>query len=381
MSYQSVVVDPLTIDAELCDISTVGPELAQLATIYLSSPRALIWRNPSSEWRLFALLLPIGSRLSMLSNPIFAHLTRAWGMNIRFVGIDSEQRVFDFKALLSDATLSLLTNWLGEQQKKTFASNHVFATGFQDREHGLDVLFAALASDMLTIGKARRLDWYKHLDCEHRLEPLLPSSLFDRDARFPDFMAQLRGALKNQLIDTEFYGRVLRSIDLREQTIEHRLGVLIESSLNPQTLTLLYKSKAGQHIGCYNWLRLSNKHAQARAHALARLPSFASYLATVLTPVCALEQTGQIPLGPAVLLQRAIDAGQDRLIIQALASLLGSSEATIRRLWRDQPQALGQPPAWQLGEVVQQLDDLADRHWPANTHEWQSLLSRSMPPF
>ena len=381
MSYQSVVVDPLAIDAELCDASAVGPELAQLAAIYLSSPRALIWRNPSSEWRLFGLLLPIGSRLSLLSNPIFAHLTRAWGMNIRFVGIDADQRIFDFKALLSDATLSLLTNWLGGHQQKTFSVGEPRGDKQADREHGLDVLFAALASDMLTVGNSRRIDWYKHLDCEHRLEPQEPFSLFDRDARFPDFMAQLRNALKNRLIDVEFYSRALRSIDLREHAVEQRLSVLIETCLNPQTLTLLLKAKAGQHIGCYNWLRLSQKHAPARAHALARLPSFASYLATLLTPICALEHEGQTALGPAVLLQRSIDAGQDRLIIQALSSLLGASEPTIRRLWRDQPAALGQPPAWQLGEVVQQLDDLPQRLWPLNTEQWQSLLSKSMPPF
>jgi hypothetical protein len=43
------------------------------------SPRALVWRNPSPDWKLFVLLLPLASRLSLMTNPIFAQLTRDWG--------------------------------------------------------------------------------------------------------------------------------------------------------------------------------------------------------------------------------------------------------------------------------------------------------------
>jgi hypothetical protein len=376
MSHQSLQVDPHPLDHELCDEAQVGPELAKLAAIYLTSPRALIWRHPSSDWKLFALLLPIGSRLSMLANPIFGHLTRQWGTNIRFIGVDSEHRVFDFKALLSDKTLTLLTQWLGAQQRR-----HLTARRFINDDTGLDVLFAALASDMLTMHEARRVDWYKHLDCEHRLEPSEVNSLFERDARFPDFSQALRQALKKDLISMEFYGRILRSVDQREQTIEKRLAVLIESTLDAPTLSKLLDAKCGQHLGCYNWLLMSSRHASARAHVLLRLPSFASYLAQLLTPLSALEDAGQKTIGPAVILQRAIDAGQDRVIIQAIAQTFGVSENTVRKLWRDTPKHLGQPPAWQISEFIQQLDDLPEREWPTTGQQWQTILTRSMPPY
>jgi hypothetical protein len=245
MSHQSLFVDPLPLDEDLCDSAHVGVELAHLASIYITSPRALIWRNPSSDWKLFALLLPIGSRLSLLTNPIFAQLTRAWGLNIRFIGVDSDHRFFDFKALLSDRTLTLLTAWLGEQQRRALQPNQ----NSKHQDHGLDVLFEALAQDMLTMNEARKLDWHKHLDCEHRLEPQVQHSLFDRDARFPDFLAQLRLALKRDLISVDFYGRTLRSIDLREQTIEQRIATLIEGCLDAPTLSKLLEAKCGLHLG------------------------------------------------------------------------------------------------------------------------------------
>ncbi len=372
MNHESFFVDRHPIDDEITDIASVGAELAYASTVYLKSPRALIWRNPSSDWKLFALLLPIGTRLSLLSNPIFAQLSRAWGLNLRFVGIDAEGHFFDFKALLSDRTLSILLNWLQEQQRTTLlASMH--SRGRVDE--GLDALFAALASEMLTMTEARRLDWYQHLDCEHRLEPETAHSLFDRQARYPDFTQKLQQGLRHQLFDQPFYGRVLRSMDLREQAIEKRLSVLIEGCLDAATLSHLHDARCGLHLGCYNWLLSSPKHAKARAHALLRLPSFASYLASLLTPLNALERIGQVALGPAVLLQRAIDAGQDRLIIDTLARNLGTNENTIRRLWREIPKTLGQPPAWQLSHVVQQLDDLDERLWPKSSQDWFDFFS------
>ncbi len=102
MDFESLSIDTYPIDDELADAGTVGPELAHLSHIYVRSPRALIWRNPSSEWRLFVVLLPLASRLSLMRNPIFAQLARAWGLNIRFIGIDRHQLVYDFRALLSD---------------------------------------------------------------------------------------------------------------------------------------------------------------------------------------------------------------------------------------------------------------------------------------
>ena len=72
-----LTVDSVPIDDELQDAGTVGPELAHLARSYRASPRALVFYNPSSDWRLFVVLLPLASRLSLMANPIFAQLTRA----------------------------------------------------------------------------------------------------------------------------------------------------------------------------------------------------------------------------------------------------------------------------------------------------------------
>ena len=64
------------------------------------------------------LLPPTASRLSLMANPIFAQLTRDWGHAIRFVGVDREQCVHDFRGLLTDATLrrlvEALARWLHE---------------------------------------------------------------------------------------------------------------------------------------------------------------------------------------------------------------------------------------------------------------------------
>jgi hypothetical protein len=90
MDFETLRVAPHPIDTELADAGTVGPELAHLAQVYVRSPRGLAWRSPSPDWRLFVLLSPLGSRLSLIGNPIFAQLARAWGLNIRFLGVDAQ---------------------------------------------------------------------------------------------------------------------------------------------------------------------------------------------------------------------------------------------------------------------------------------------------
>ena len=68
------------------------PDAAHLAHVYLDTPRALVWRNASSDWKLLVLLLPMATRLSMLRNPIFSSLVRDWGLNVRFIGVDEYGR-------------------------------------------------------------------------------------------------------------------------------------------------------------------------------------------------------------------------------------------------------------------------------------------------
>jgi hypothetical protein len=399
-----LAVDGVPIDEDLQDTGTVGPELAYLARCYRFSPRALVFRNPSSDWRLFVVQLPLASRLSLMTNPIFAQLTRAWGLNVRFLGVDRDRLVYDFRALLSDLTLKLLVDLLAR-------SDGADAT--------LDLLFDSLAEEMLTVLDRRRGNWHRHLDREHRLEPGWPASLFDRAARCPDFLARLRGALRDEIVDVEFYGRALRSIDLREDAIDARIAAIVEASLDPVTLAKLARTGAGKHLGCYNWLHLDPRHAMARAHLLARLPAFATFFAETLVPLdartapqddedrdgAALEapagaarrhaqrqppptfdlrplaarQDSAHSLRWAGVLGRAIDAGQDRAVIEAIAQRFAVGDNVVRRLWRDRPAALGQPPTWQLVQILRRLGERSDRDWPASAAAWESLIASAVP--
>lgn len=419
-----LVVDAAPIDAEWQDVGTVGPELAHLARSYCRSPRALIVRNPSSDWRLFVVLLPLASRLSLMTNPIFTQLTRAWGLNARFLGVDRERLVYDFRALLSDRTLALLVDLLARSE--TGAARRP-----RDCDAALDVLFASLADEMLTALDRRRDDWGRHLDREHRLEAHAPGSLFDRSSRCPDFLASLRGALRDEIIDVAFYGRALRSIDLREDAIDARVCALVESSLDPITMTKLSRAGAGQHLGCYNWLRLDPRHAMPRAHLLGRLPAFANFFADALVSLdacgdefandpaftgdafarasdpeiadaaatnaadvsraarrhrptfelraLAAREGSAHSLYWATMLKRAIDAGQDRAVIEAIAQRFAVDDNVVRRIWRERPAGLGQPPTWQLGQILRTLQANGERAWPADAGAWQALLASAVP--
>ena len=105
MTFTALRIDDLPLDQDLTDDATVGPDLAHAAHAYRSTPRALIWRNPSSDWQLLIVLLPLATRLSLMTNPIFGRLVRDWGMGIRFIGVDAEQSVYDFRELLDRPAL------------------------------------------------------------------------------------------------------------------------------------------------------------------------------------------------------------------------------------------------------------------------------------
>lgn len=401
---ESLRVDRYPIDDELRDDGSVGPELAHLARAYIDSPRALIFRNPSSDWRLFVVLLPLATRLSLMRNPIFAQLTRAWGLNLRFLGIDREHRIHDFHDLLTDRMLASLVDWLGSLE----------SAGGRP-EQGLDLLFEALADEMLTIleraGPARGA----HLALAPRLEPGAPATLFERSTRYPDFLAQLRRALRDGIVDVAFYGRALRSIDLREAAIEQRIAAQLLASLDPVTLAKLERTGAGQHLGAYNWLALAPRQAAMRAHVLGNLPAFATFFAEALVPLDLLradalaiedeaggdpsheyrEDPGRHRHAPGfdlrrlaarhdtahamhwhALLARAVDAGQDRAVIEAVAGRFAISSNLVRRIWRERPASLGQPPGWQLGEILRALESSA---WPADGNQWEALIARAIP--
>lgn len=390
MDFEAIRVDGFPIDAELTDTGHVGPDLSAGAHAYLATPRALVWRNPSPDWHLFVLLLPLASRLSLMANPIFGQLTRDWGHSIRFVGVDRHQCVYDFRSLLSDATLrrlvGSLARWLhdGEPRDDDLPLRAAETVT-------LDVLFAALGENMLTILESRRDDWGRHLAREHRLEPGVPDSLFDRASRYPDFLGQLRHALRQEIVDVAFYGRVLRSMDLREAAAEQRVAALIEGTLEPITLVKLGRSRAGRHLGCYNWLLTGQRHATQRAYVLGRLPAFAQFFADVLIDaqprqrndlIVAAEHDPRDGLDPGdarEALRQAVDSGQDRWVVEALAAHFGVHDNVMRALWRHCPAALGAPPTWHLKQIVLRLNELPERAWPRDDVQWLALASRAVP--
>ncbi len=390
MDFQAIRVDRFPIDSELTDTGNVGPDLSAATHVYLATPRALVWRQPSPDWSLFVLLLPLASRLSLMANPIFGQLTRDWGHSIRFIGVDRHQCIYDFRSLLTDVTLrrlvASLARWLHEDETYVGLPLRAAETAT------LDVLFAALGENMLTILEARRDDWGAHLAREHRLEPESPGSLFDRPSRYPDFMAQLHQALRQELIDVAFYGKVLRSIDLREAAAEQRIAALLEGTLEPVTLVKLGRSRAGQHLGCYNWLLTGQGHATQRAHVLGRLPAFAQFFAETLINAQARPRSGLVaaaehdrraallrPDDAREALRQAIDSGQDRWVIEALSAHFGVEHNVLRALWRHCPTALDAPPTWHLKEILLRLNELPERAWPRDDRQWLDLASRAVP--
>ncbi|HYF59611.1 MAG TPA: hypothetical protein VEA81_11720 [Burkholderiaceae bacterium] len=390
MDFEAIRVDTFPIDAQLVDASEVGPDLSAAAHAYLATPRALVWRNPSPDWKLFVLLLPLASRLSLMANPIFGQLTRDWGHSIRFVGVDRHQLAYDFRSLLSDATLrrlvGALARWLHEADRREDLPARAAEAAT------LDVLFAALGENVLTILEARRDDWGRHLAREHRLEPGVPRSLFDRASRYPDFLALLRRSLRLELVDVEFYGKVLRSMDLREATAEQRAGAMIEASLDPVVLVKLGRTRAGRHLGCYNWLATGPRHAAQRAYVLGKLPAFAQLFADLLVDAAPRRRSGLVAAAEhdprhsprreadtTEALRQAVDSGQDRWVVEALASHFGVQHNVIRALWRHCPAALDAPPVWHLRQILLRLDELPERAWPRDDAGWLELASRSVP--
>lgn len=389
MDFEAIRVDAFPIDAELTDTGFVGPDLSAAAHAYLATPRALVWRNPSPDWRLFVLLLPLASRLSLMTNPIFAQLTRDWGHTVRFVGVDRHQCVYDFRSLLTDATLRRLVASLAQWLNAAGARDGRPARAAEAAT--LDVLFAALGDNMLTILETSPEDWGRHLAREHRLEPQAPGSLFDRASRYPDFTAQLHQALRHELVDVAFYGKVLRSMDLREAGAEQRAAALIEGTLDPVTLVKLGRTRTGRHLGCYNWLLTGPRHAAQRGYVLGKLPAFAQFFAEVLIDAQPRRRSGLIGaaehdarLAPRAAdardaLRQAVDSGQDRWVVEALAAHLGVQQNVLRALWRHCPGAIGAPPAWHLRQILLRLNELPERAWPRDDAQWLAFAGRSVP--
>ena len=79
------------------------------------------------------------------------------------------------------------------------------------------------------------------------------------------------------------------------------------------------------------------------------------------------------------MLRRAIDAGQDRAVIEALSQRFQVPDNILRRLWREMPAAFGQPPTWQIAQVLRQLQRVGERGWPTSDVQWHELIARAVP--
>ncbi len=415
MEFTPLTIDSLPLDAELTDAAAVGPELAHLARAYCATPRALVWRNASSEWPLLILTLPIATRLSLLTNPIFGRLVREWGLSIRFLGVDRSGFAYDFRELLDARALrrviTALGQWLAARDPR-LAADEADTAASERRltdDAAIDTLFDLLASETLTVLEQRRDDWATHLARDGMLLPdddepaasgLSPSrprgpsaTLFDRRARYPEFITQLREGLRSAAIDIEFYGRVLRAIDRREHDVESRILSLVESALDPITLARLSRTPVGPHLGCYNWLLQDPRARAHRTSTLNKLPAFGQFFADRLlaaaTPTTREQMADRLlaqglhGAGAEVLLRglgRSIDSGQDALTIMGLARYFQVSDNLVRTLWRNCPPALGTPPAWHLRQILKHLDQLPEREWPQEPPAWAALKAAAVPP-
>lgn len=313
------------------------------------------------------ILLPMASRLNYLGNPIFGQLVRQWGLNIRVIGVDEQKRIYDFRKLLSDDILRKLIHTLSS----FFATEeNQPALAAQAADTTLDLVFSALSGGMLNLLEQRREDWPIHLARDSRLEPGVIGTLFDRQARFADFLRSVRQALREQRLDLETYARTLRAVDLREEAVERRLSNILQEALEASLVQRLRRQAIGLHLGCYNWLMTDPRHTSQRDYVLQRLSCFAQYFAdTLLTQQLTSNEHQDI----AAVVARAVDSGQDRLVIDALAHRFAVSGNTLRQLWREAPPALGTPNTWHLQQILLRLDAIPTRQWPKSHQDWLEL--------
>ena len=124
---------------------------------------------------------------------------------------------------------------------------------------------------------------------------------------------------------------------------------------------------------------------------LGKLPLFAQCFADTLIDasprrrsglVAAAEHDARAAFLPDIAresLRQAIDSGQDRWVIEALAAHFGVQHNVLRALWRHCPSALQAPPAWHLKQILLRLNELPERVWPRDDAGWLQLASRSVP--
>jgi hypothetical protein len=381
MSFQAIHIEPDSADGLVSRRPGITPQLVQTLQAYQQTPRALVWRSPSPDWRLFILVLPLATRWPDLCQPVLGPLVRDWGHALRFVGVDRTHHVYDFRAMLELPILRRLIDsldrWLNTPKPAS------------EPTEILDVLFDILGGHHFTRLEARNDLWAQHLARELCLDPLHTESLFQRATCQEDLMRLVQEALRRRVLDMELYGRLVRAIDRRETFTERLMVAVLGEALDPTTLQTLNSTRSGAHLGCYNWLLAHPARRRQRAYVLNRLPALGPFIADFFLespPSRLKDRWAQIsgnqhvstnPLDTDRLLQ-AIDSGQDRTVIAALASHFNVREQVFRSLWRFYPSGLIAPPSWHLPHLLQRLNQLPDRFWPRDASSWQALTKNTL---
>ena len=184
--------------------------------------------------------------------------------------------------------------------------------------------------------------------------------------------------------DKTLEDRVIRARTLRAGQIDVRSARILQASLHPPLMTRLERSRIGLHLGAYNWLLTAGGHVAQRAHALSRLPLFTQFFAEALIEAAPRSRSALVALAdglsePLSTLRRAIDSGQDRILIEALAAHFSVGTSVIRALWRHCPRVLGAPPSWHLQAILLALDAQPERQWPSTDEQWLTLAAQSVP--
>jgi len=343
--FNAITVDPSSLDAELEDAGTVGPELAFIAREQRLLARAFCWRDASSDWPLLVVQIPGTEALWMLQHPVFTPIIRRWGMALRVIGISRQALAFDFRALLDDQTLARLRKSLHEDPEKA----------------PVDLIYQALARGMLTrlhdAGQAA-----KHLLREgflHQQPPLFEP--VDGPQR-PLLLKALQAALRRGQLDIGFYSRAMRVLRQREQQVQQRLSFVLEGALSALSLQACARVDPRIPWGVYNWLHRDPRHAAAREHVLTHLPWLGPWLANHLL------------LSHHTRLQQVIDSGQDSLVLETLAAVFAIDPNLLRRLWRHPIVMPAELNDWQLPRMLAWLQQKPERLWPGSEASWERLF-------
>ena len=343
--FNALAVDPCTIDAELEDAGSVGPELAFIAKEQRLLARAFCWHDASSDWPLLMVQIPGTEALWMLQHPVFTPIIRRWGMALRVIGISREAMAFDFRALLDDETLARLRSALHNDPEQA----------------PVDLIYQALARGM--VSRVNESDDVSiHLMREGFIHPNPRITEGHDHPHRPLLLKALQSALRRGQVDIGLYSRAMRAVRRREYQVQQRLAFVLEGALSSLSLQACARIDSRIPWAVYNWLHRDPRHVAAREHVLRHLPWLGPWLASHLL----LSGHGR--------LQQMIDSGQDSLILESLADLFAVDPNLMRRLWRHPIPMPEELNGWQLPRMLAWLQQRPERLWPVNEAGWERLF-------